>query len=293
MKLLNIVLSLFGEGGGESTSSAPAQQNTGETQVVYGKQTTDDPTPGDTEASESSSTPVDKAKAFQDLINGEYKDEYQRDFQKKFDKRFKDHKQMESALSESNQVLDVLKTKYGVNETSEILKALDEDSGFWEQAADEAGMTVEQYKEYQKMRRESQQFRQLQEQAATKSYVDAQLNTWITQAEEFKAKNPSFDLRAEVEGNPDFLRLLKSNIPVEHAYNVIHHDEIVENTKAATAQDTKNAVVNNIRSRGNRPNENGSMTQSAFIVKDDPSKFSRADRAEIARRAMRGERITL
>jgi len=58
-------------------------------------------------------------------------------------------------------------------------------------------------------------------------------------------------------------------------------------------QAQEKAVVDNIRARGSRPSENGTSSQSAFIVKDDVSKLSKEDRRNIAKRVMMGEKITI
>ena len=60
---------------------------------------------------------------------------------------------------------------------------------------------------------------------------------------------------------------------------------------AAQAKATEKQVVDGIRAKGARPQENGTTSQGAFIVKDDVSKLSKRDRAEIIRRAARGEHI--
>ena len=85
--------------------------------------------------------------------------------------------------------------------------------------------------------------------------------------------------------------MLRNGTPVEHAYKVIHLDEITSDIMRSTAQMTEKRVGNNIRSRGNRPVESSISSQSAF--KNDPRKFDREDRAEIVRRAARGEIIRL
>ena len=97
-----------------------------------------------------------------------------------------------------------------------------------------------------------------------------------------------FDLKTEIDGNPDFLALLQRGVSVEQAYKVLHMNDFLSK---ATAQAEK-AVTDNIRARGARPPENGAATKSAVVVKDDVSKLTPADRAEIARRAAMGETIT-
>ena len=75
---------------------------------------------------------------------------------------------------------------------------------------------------------------------------------------------------------------------MEQAYKVLHMDDFLSK---ATAQAEK-TITNNIRARGARPQENGAAPKSAVVVKDDVSKLTPADRAEIARRAAMGETIT-
>ena len=69
-------------------------------------------------------------------------------------------------------------------------------------------------------------------------------------------------------------------------------DEIVTEAMSTSAAQAEKRVVENVRAKGARPAENGVAAQSGFVVKDDVSKLSRKERAEIARRAMRGETIS-
>ena len=87
--------------------------------------------------------------------------------------------------------------------------------------------------------------------------------------------------------------MLKAGVPVQHAYEVIHMDEIKAGVAQSTARQTEKQVVDGIRAKGNRPAENGTSSQSAFTVKDDPHKWTKQDRAEVARRVARGETIKL
>ena len=87
------------------------------------------------------------------------------------------------------------------------------------------------------------------------------------------------------------MAMLKTGLPMEHAYKVQHMDELIADARMTTAATVEKATIDNIRAKGARPQENGSSPQSAFTVKDDVSKLTKKDRAEIARRAARGERI--
>ena len=106
-----------------------------------------------------------------------------------------------------------------------------------------------------------------------------------------KGDYPSFDLGAESQ-NPQFLAMLRAGVPVQHAYEVVHMDEIKAGVAKLTAKATEKQVVSGIRAKGARPQENGTAAQSPFTVKDDVSKLTRKDRAEIARRVARGETIS-
>lgn len=85
--------------------------------------------------------------------------------------------------------------------------------------------------------------------------------------------------------------MLKSGVPMEHAYKTLHFNELMHDAMATAASNTEKSVVSNIRAKGSRPIENGTAAQSAFTIKDDVSKLSKKDRADIARRAARGEKI--
>jgi len=71
----------------------------------------------------------------------------------------------------------------------------------------------------------------------------------------------------------------------------MHMDEIKETAARAAAQTAGEQMKANIQRRAARPPENGTSSQSAVIVKNDVHSLSREDRAEIARRAQRGEKI--
>ena len=87
--------------------------------------------------------------------------------------------------------------------------------------------------------------------------------------------------------------MLKAGVPVKLAYEVRHMDEIKAGVAQNTAKQTEKQVVESIRAKGSRPSENGTSSQSGFTVKDDVSKWSKKDRAEIAKRVARGETIKL
>lgn len=306
---LMLNLQLFADGGadggsetGETVNSSAAGKKQGEyANVVFGKQSealTSEPTEEVTENAEEQETPApkertpeEKQKDFLELVKGEYKDIYTQETQKIINKRFKETKTLEDTLAKYEGLMDNLKAKYNVTDFDALTQAIDNDNAAWEERADEAGMTTEQYKAWTKVKQENEKLRAIQSQRQAQMQADAQLQRWNAEAEQIKAKYPDFNLEAEVQ-NETFQRMLKAGVPMEHAYKVNHFDDIVNSSVTKAAETTEKAVVENIRAKGSRPSENASMKQSPFIVKNDVTKLTRKDRAEAVRRAQRGDIIS-
>lgn len=303
------------QGDSNSAPVAPTRRGKGSgelAKVVYGKQITsaepetsgnteatavvEDPAAGDqnTETKVTSNTIEERRKAFREMINGEYKDLYAEEFQRSFDRRFRDAKTNEARLQQQQPIIDTLLSRYKIadGDLTKLSAAIDSDDSMWAAAADEAGMDVDQYRRFEQMRRSNAAMQAELSQRRQQDQVNRQLQKWYAEAEAVKGKYPAFDFNAECQ-DQRFLSMLKSGVPVEHAYKVLHMDAIIADERNTTAAQTQKAVVDNIRARGMRPSENVASAQSGFTVKDDPTKFSKADRAEIARRVRRGEQVVL
>ena len=242
----------------------------------------------------TSDTLEDKRKAFRALVDGEYKDQYTEDTQRIIDRRFRETKNLETQLSQQKPILDMLMQRYKIadGDLGKLTQAIENDNAYWSQAAEEAGMSVEQYKQFQKLQRENAQLLQAQRRSQNQQAAEKQLQKWYQEAEAMKADYPGFDLGRESQ-DPQFLSMLRSGVPVKLAYEVMHMDEIKSTVAQTTAQQTEKQVVEGIRAKGARPAENGTSSQSGFVVKDDPAKWTKKDRAEIVRRVQRGEQIKL
>ena len=295
-----------GEGTGTGAEGAPAGEPIVYTprnkranameNVVFGKEPTQeqDPVAGDPAGqAKDQEAPRDLQAEFDAMIKGDYKEQYSENVQKLINRRFKETKEMEATLNSHQSLLGMLADKYGVEATDidALTKAVSDDDTLWEQQAYDAGMTVQQYKEFKALERENAELMRAEESRRGEEEAQRQLNEWTQQAMELQKTVPGFDLRMEAE-NPAFVQMLRAGLPVEHAYKVIHMDEILNGQAANVAAQAQKQVVDNIRSRGSRPAENGTVSRSGFTYKSDVSKLSKADRAEIARRAARGETIT-
>lgn len=242
--------------------------------------------------STTSDTLEDRRSAFRELVNGQYKDIYTEETQRMIDRRFRQTKGLEETVGKYQPVIDMLMQRYKITDgdTAKLAQAIESDNAYWSEAAEEAGMSVEQYKKYQQLQRNYDALQRQTQRQESDQRAQQQLETWYRQADEVKAVYPSFDLNAEV-GNPEFMSMLRAGVPVRHAYEVIHMAEIKAGVAAMQAKATEKQVVSSIRAKGARPQENGMAAQSAFVVKDDVSKLTKQERAEIARRAARGEHI--
>lgn len=242
--------------------------------------------------STTSNTLEDKRRAFQELIEGEYKDQYTEAFQKSFNRRFAENKEMEQTIASQKPIMDMLMQKYKIadGDVAKLQKAIEQDDTYWEKAAEESGMSIEQYKQFQQFQRDSQELTRLRRQQQGEQMAQQQLAKWYQEAEGVKAKYPSFDFRAECQ-NRDFMGMLKAGVSVENAYRTLHMDEINEATARAAAKTASEQMAANIKAKAARPSENGTSRQSAVITKSDVHNLSKQDRAEAVRRAMRGETI--
>ena len=293
-------LQLFAEGAGAGDGGTAEGQGVTEAvamprkgvknplaDVKYGIQEEDAP------VAEVQKTAVpDRNAEFEALIKGEYKDLYDAKMQDTIQKRLKGHKELEAKHNALQPVLEILGKKHGVDATDieALTKAIEEDDSYFEDEALEKGMTVQQLKEVKKMERENAALKAQMEEAQRQENGKKLYATWMNQAEETKAIYPSFNLEAEMN-NPQFVNLLRSNIDVRTAYEVIHKDEIMRGAMHFTAQAVESKLSKKIASNGARPSENGMSSQSAAVVKSDVSQLSKADRAEIIRRVQRGEKI--
>ena len=300
-----------GTQGETQASSAPTRRGkSGEfDNVIFGKQA-QPAAASDTSAAEPSSdagsdtqkqgvsaTPTtleDRRRAYMDLVNSdEYKEIHTQETQRIINRRFKDVKTMEQQVQASQPFIDMMMQRYNITDgdIGKLTAAVEADNAYWATAAEEAGMSVEQYKQFQQLQRENKAFKEAQLRRQRSDAVQQQLQAWNTQAQQLKAEYPDFDLDTEME-NPQFKAMLRSHVPMKHAYEVIHMEDIKAGIARSTAKATEKQVVDGIRAKGARPQENGTAPQSAFTVKDDVSKLTKKERAEIARRVARGEIIT-
>lgn len=316
--LIPALLNLFdGEGGaaapaagngaqGETTGAVPGNTRRGKTgeydNVKFGKQpqataeteSTDAPVAGEQkgETITTSNTLEERRKAYE-AFKAENKDLFAEDTQQMINRRFRETKTLEDKMSKAQPILDLLSSMLNIEgDPDKLLTALQNNTNMWSAMAEEAGMEPEAYMKVKKVESENKAMKEMLRHQQAREMADAQVQKWMQEAEGVKAKFKAFDFETEMQ-NPMFKRQVQAGIPMEHAYKTIHFDEIMGEAMNVTAAQTEKKVVDSVRAKGSRPAENGAASQSAFTVKDDPSKWTKKDRAEVVRRARAGEMIYL
>lgn len=299
-------IQLFGEGAGGAgggtgagdAGGAPAGQNAAVAQpqsgvnsrnpladVQYGIQ--DAPAAG-----EKDIAPDNPDAEFEELIKGKFKAQYDQRVQDTIRRRLKGSEDTVNKYNALSPVLDMLAQKYGVDATDAeaLAAAIEDDESFYEDEALERGLTVEQVKEIRKMERENAQLKAEREAQRNQQLADQTYAAWLNQAEELKGIYPSFDLPTELD-NEQFRNLLRSNVDMRTAYEVIHKDEIIPMAMKFTAEKVTEKVANSVRAGQRRPSEGAMSGSATAVIKSDVSQLTRKDRDEIDRRVARGEKI--
>lgn len=291
---LMLDLQAFAEGSGDGGTASGAAENgsfassdgSDLSEVIYGKPESDMSVAGSQEAK-------DRAKAFDELIKGEYKDLYDSKVSDIVQKRLKGSKETVDKYNALAPTLEILARKYGVDagDIQALNNAIEEDDSYFEDEALEKGITVAQLKEIRKMERENADLRRQMEERASQEQAERDVAMWMEQARDARATYPSLDLGEELK-NPQFVSLLRNGIDVGSAYFVMHKDQLIPQAMQFAAKNAESKLTNKIIASGARPQENGISSSASAIVKSDVSQLSKEDRDEIARRVARGERIT-
>lgn len=278
-KAWKLVLDLFGDGASGGDGAAGGTTGEGVEQTTGGQQASD--------------PPVDRKATFRNMIKGEYKAEFDEAVQDNLKRRFRDHDDLKKRVDDTRPLMELLAGKYGVSadDIAGIVKAAEADDGYYEQEAADKGLTVQQLKDFKRMERENASLRAAAEERQRVEGVNRVHAQWARESEELKAIYPNFDFDAETQ-NENFSRLLASGVGVRAAYEVTHMDEIMSGAMQFTARKAQQQTVDNIRARGMRPDEGAMGTRAAGETKLDVSKLSRKERADLARRALAGERIS-
>ena len=282
-----------GEGGG-GTAGAGAAAGSAESAG----------TPAGTEAAgQEAQQGADDRAEFERLIKGQYKAYYDEKVQGHIKERFKASKQAEARMQKTidgmQPVMQMLAEKYHADpgDVEAISKAIQEDSSYYEDEAAERGMSVEQLKEFKRISRENAALRAAEEQRQEKAGQQEAMLRWQQQSETVAQKYPGFQGLEEEANDPvtgeRFLQLLSSGIDVENAYKVVHMDDLISGALEYGVNKARQDTVQTIKARGMRPSENGARGTGAAVQHKDVASLTKDERAQLMKRALRGEQIDL
>ena len=266
-------LQLFAEDGAAGTggqeTAAPARPQTGEgrSSAPMGGEN------GTPDAGERRDAAADRAARFESLIKGEYKDLYDQRVQDTIQKRLKNSAGILQKYRELSPALELLGQRYGVDATDpEALR----------RAIQAENRPETEGKTETKAPEQAESLRQ--------ERAKRQLSDWLRQAEVTKSRYPSFDLQQEAR-DPRFRSLLRSGVPLQTAFEVLHQQEILPAAMAYSARRAEERMADSVIAGQLRPAEGAMGGQSPVLSKRDVSRLTRAERDEIDRRVARGEKI--
>lgn len=283
----------------------PSQSPAGDSSPDGGAQETQEKKPEEQKEPEPKPTdPTEKRKAFGQLMQGEYAAEFEEALQRASEMAVQNVLDNPAVKG----LMDALGEAYGIDvQSADNLAALTEavkngkvkNDEYYETLAAERGISVKTAREMDRMESELQranaekqraeQIRQAAEHQQRAAAVRAQ---WEAEAAQLKVKYPAFELD-EVLNNPSVADMIRRGIGLEAAYRAAYFDQLMEASTARTAQQVEQGVTARIQQRAQRPAENGAHPGGAAEMKVDVAHMTAKQRAELAKRARRGERIVL
>lgn len=296
------LLQLFADGGAEGNA---AGIEAGATEGVAAPQSGDLPVKFLDEGAQAGKVPAaeeqqateapDLDAEFDALIkkDGKFADIYKKRVEKVVKGRLKDSKEQAETLQKSQRVMQKLAQVYGVDpaDFEAVEKAIDSDDNLYTQAAMDADMSVEAYKELMRTKAENAVYKKAQEEQLRQEKIDETYRKWLSDSEEVKKVYPNFDLEAELQ-NPVFNGLLRNGFPVQNAYESAHIQELMTSAMQAGVSVAERKIANNVAANQARPEENAGSRNSTATVKRDVASLTPEELDEIDRMS-RKRRITL
>ena len=197
MAWYELVIGLFGEGGGASGGAAGASAAEGgaASQSAAGQ--------------DVQQTTVDRDAEFERMIKGDYREQYEKRMKSQLDRRFKETDRLKKAAEGSRALHELLAGKYGVDagDVDALFKAAEADTSYYEEEAAEKGLTVEQLRHIKTMERENASLKRAEQERVRQENNQRIQARWMEEAEKAKAFYPNLDFAAETQ-NETFCKLL-------------------------------------------------------------------------------------
>lgn len=224
---------------------------------------------------------------------GEFKDLYGQDVQNAIRDRFKNQADLQGQLDAVQPMLNALMQKAGVDSVEELSQLVLDDDSLYEEEAEEAGMTVERYKQFKALQDEHDRREREDAESQERALWNDHFNRMAEQAEKLKQTFPDFDLSREME-NETFRRLTHPSVgvSVEDAYYTIHRNELGPQIMAYGMNRAREQMGQTIQAQRARPAEGAMRSQGSVSadMKIDFSKLSRKERDEYRRMVHAGKK---
>lgn len=216
---------------------------------------------------------------------GEFAEFYGRDVQSAIQDRFKNQQDANEELHKLEPMLKVLMDRAEVKSVDDLIHHVMDDDSLYEEAASEAGMTVEAFKQFKKIEQERNEMAAREQQSIQEQRLREHYGQLCQQAENMKAMFPDFDLQKELK-DPQFFRMtsIEGGISVEDAYFAIHHKELAPQMLAYGMERAKQQMGQTLQAQRRRPAEGAMKTQGQPAAADfniDPRSLSRPERNRI------------
>ncbi len=243
----------------------------------------------DAQSQTASDDANNKEAEFEKLIKGEFKKQFDERMKENLKRRFKESSQFKLKALQNEKIIDLLMQKYGLDEfdAAKLTSLINSDKALKSNETGKASEKEDILRRIEELELENEKMKKQREEKAMQETIKA----WIADGESLKESYPDFDIEIEAE-NPEFLKLLKAGAGLKNAYLAMHHDEIVDTLVEKAAKEAMEKTAQAIKTRGQRPLENGMTSKSTALFKTDVSKLSPAQRAEIAKRVAKGEIIS-
>lgn len=215
-------------GEGDEAAAEPQEPGTGQ-----------EPAEGQASQEPSVSEPENREEAYE-RIRADYNDLIAKDIEKALNRRNAENQKMQNQLKAYEPLMNLLNIRYGVNsgKIEDVVAAIEKDDSFYEAAATQAGMSVEQYRTMMSLQMQNQQLLAQQREWNEARQREQIYSRWNMEAERCKQLFPQFDMVLECQ-NPDFARMLESGVSMEAAYRAVHFAELSQGLMAKTETETQ------------------------------------------------------
>lgn len=239
---------------------------------------------------------ADPAQEWLNIRNNTHKAQFDADVQQIVQQRLKNSKEAEDKLGKLAPIIESVAKRYGkdASDIDGLIAAYNDDDSQYEDEATLRGIPVETLKTIKQLERQRDEQAELAQRSQAEMQFQQHVQRLAQEAEQAKQLYPGLDLRQEMQ-NETFLRLVSPQvgIDVRTAYEVVHRAELQNASMQIATQKAQQQLTNAIQAGQRRPAENGMQRTPSLDVRDDPSKWTKQDRAEVRRRVRNGERISI